>query len=55
VNLRTNGEVFRLKRAGQATLYEGPGVDPETRAALQRNVNNCDLANQVQAALEGTD
>jgi hypothetical protein len=54
VNLRTNAEVFRLKRAGQATVYgsvDGPMLDPETKAAIRRNVNNCDLASQIQAAL----
>jgi hypothetical protein len=55
VNLRTNAEVFRLKRAGEATLYgsiDGPGLDPEMKAAIKRNANNCDLANQITAALE---
>jgi hypothetical protein len=54
VNMRTQGEVFRLKRAGAASFYtagERPGIEPETKAAMQRNVNNCDLASQVQAAL----
>jgi hypothetical protein len=55
VNMRTNAEVFRLKRpSGQATLYgavDGPGLDQETRSAIKRNANNCDLANQIQAAL----
>lgn len=54
VNLKTNNETFRVKRAGQATFYmagDRANIDPETRAAMQRNVNNCDLATQVQAAI----
>ncbi len=55
VNLRTGAEMLRLKRSGAAAFFmagENPNVDPQTRAAMQRNVNNCDLANQVTAALE---
>jgi hypothetical protein len=54
VNLKTGAEMLRLKRSGQATFYmagDNANVDPETRAAMQRNVNNCDLASQVTAAL----
>ena len=54
LNLRTGAEMMRLRRAGQATFFmagERANVDPQTRAAMQRNVNNCDLANQVTAAL----
>jgi hypothetical protein len=55
LNLKTGAEMLRLKRSGSATFFmagENPNVDPETRAAMQRNVNNCDLANQVTTALE---
>ena len=55
VNLKTGAEMMRLKRSGQATFYmagDNANVDPETRAAMQRNVNNCDLASQVTAALD---
>lgn len=54
VNLKTGAEMLRLKRSGQASFYmagDRATLDPETRAAMQRNVNNCDLANQVTAAL----
>lgn len=54
VNLKTGAEMLRLKRSGQATFYmagDRANLDPETRAAMQRNVNNCDLAGQVTAAL----
>jgi hypothetical protein len=55
LNLKTGAEMLRLKRSGSATFFmagENANVDPETRAAMQRNVNNCDLATQVTTALE---
>ena len=54
VNLRTGAEVLRLRRVGAATFMsagEHTIADPETKAAIQRQVNNCSLAQQVQAAI----
>ena len=52
---KTRNELFRLKRVVDPTFYmagDRAAVDPETEAAMRRNINNCDLANKVQAALD---
>ena len=54
VNARTGAEVVRLRRVGSASLRsvgDQAVSTPETKAAMQRQVNNCSLALQVQAAL----
>jgi hypothetical protein len=52
----TNGgrEILRLLRSGDARVIpagERFVVDPETREAMQRQANNCALANRVQETL----
>ena len=47
---------MRLRREGNASFIfagEHAMTDPETRAAMQRQVNNCSLADQVRTAIEG--
>ena len=47
-------ELLRLRREGNASfVFAGEHVmtDPETRAAMQRQVNNCSLADQVRAEI----
>ncbi|MDB4943406.1 MAG: hypothetical protein JWP97_2940 [Labilithrix sp.] len=54
VNLRTGAEIARLRRTAEADVqFAGEHAirDPETRAAIKRQVNNCALAEQVWAAL----
>jgi hypothetical protein len=54
VSLKSGNEVFRLRRAGQSTFYmagDRAALDPGTLDAMQRNVNNCDLANKLTAAI----
>ncbi len=54
VNLRTGSEVLRLRRSGEASFVfagEHTVTDPEIRSAMQRQVNNCALANEVKAAI----
>lgn len=59
-NLRGNEEkhklVLRLTRVGSATHYElgqTQVIEPEVEQAMQRNVNNCALAQQVRTELPG--
>jgi hypothetical protein len=54
INLKTNKEMVRLQRTGDAGFVfagERTVVDPEVRAAMKRQVNNCNLAQQVWAAI----
>jgi hypothetical protein len=56
-DLKTNAEILRLRRVGDARVVpagERAVTDPETVAAMQRNANNCWLANLVSAALVKT-
>jgi hypothetical protein len=53
-DLKTNQELFRLRRSGDARVIpagEQPVTDAETLEAMQRQANNCALANAVAAAL----
>lgn len=55
VNLKTNAEVVRVERTGDADFVfagERAVVDPEVRAAMKRQVNNCALAREVWAAIK---
>jgi hypothetical protein len=57
LDLRTKSELVRLRREGSATfLFAGDhgATDPETQRAMQRQVNNCSLADQVRADIDGT-
>ena len=54
VNLRTGAEIARLRKTAEADFqFVGgqPVSDPETRAAMKRNVNNCALAQSVWSSL----
>jgi len=54
LDLRTKSELVRLRRQGAASFVfagDRATTDEETRDALQRQVNNCSLANQVRAAI----
>ncbi|HEY2517021.1 MAG TPA: hypothetical protein VGI39_39385 [Polyangiaceae bacterium] len=54
LDLRTKAELFRLRRQGNARFVfagEHATTDPETRDAMQRQVNNCSLADQVRAEI----
>jgi hypothetical protein len=54
VNLRTGAEIARLRKTADADFqFVGgqPVHDPETRAAMKRQVNNCALAQQVWSSL----
>jgi hypothetical protein len=56
LDLRTKAELLRLKREGNASFVfagERAMTDPETRNAMQRQVNNCSLADQVRAEIDG--
>ncbi len=56
LDLRTKSELLRLRREGNASFVfagEHGVTDPETRDAMQRQVNNCSLAAQVRAEIEG--
>lgn len=53
-NLKTGNEIARLKRRGEASfrfMGEAAVQDPEQLEAMQRQVNNCALANRVKEAL----
>jgi hypothetical protein len=55
LDLRTKSELLRLRREGSASFMfagEHAPTDLETRNAMQRQVNNCSLANQVRAEIE---
>lgn len=55
-DLKSNQELFRLRRSGGATVIpagERPVTDPETREAMQRQANNCSLATLVESAIAG--
>jgi len=49
VNLKTGAELARLRKVGDADVRGGEGAlrDPEVRAAVRRQVNNCALADAV--------
>lgn len=54
MNLKTGKELVRLRRTGEADFRfagERPVQDPEVRAAMRRQVNNCALANEVWSAI----
>ncbi len=54
LDLRTRSELLRVRREASASFLfagEGARVDDETRSAMQRQVNNCSLAQQVWAAV----
>jgi len=54
INLENGREMVRMKRAGQAMTMPAKGnvvMDQSQRDAIQRQVNNCNLADQVTAAL----
>jgi len=54
LDLRTKSELLRLRRQGAASFVfagDRATTDDETHDALQRQVNNCSLANQVRAAI----
>lgn len=54
VNLRTGTEIARLRKTADADFQFVGGTpvhDPETRAAMKRQVNNCALAQQVWSSL----
>jgi hypothetical protein len=54
LNLKTGKELVRLRRTGSADFLlagEGAVHDPEVRATLRRQVNNCALAQEVWAAV----
>jgi hypothetical protein len=47
-------ELLRLRRSGEGRVIqvgERPMTDPETRDAMQRQANNCDLGHQIEDAL----
>jgi hypothetical protein len=53
-DLKTNQELFRLRRSGESLVIpagEQQVTDPETLEAMQRQANNCALANAVAASL----
>lgn len=54
VNLKTGAEIARLRKSAEADFqFAGEQAirDPQTRAAIKRQVNNCALAGQVWSAL----
>lgn len=54
VNLRSGVEIARVRRTAEADFaFAGENVvrDPEVRAAMKRQVNNCALAEQVWTAI----
>ena len=54
VNLKTGAEIARLRKTAEADFQfvgERAVRDPDTRAAMKRQVNNCALAQQVWSAL----
>jgi hypothetical protein len=55
VDLRNGKEILRVRRAAGASFYFGGGkvvTDPETLDAMQRQVNNCALAKEVDRAIK---
>ena len=55
LDLRTKQELLRVRKQGVAGFRfagEHAPMDPETNAAMQRQVNNCQLANLVRADIE---
>jgi hypothetical protein len=55
LDLRTKSELFRLRREGNASFVfagEHANADPETRNAMQRQVNNCSLADQIRVEID---
>lgn len=56
LSLKANRELFRLRRTSTADyrFATGPATpDPAMAAALRRQVNNCQLANDVWSAVQG--
>lgn len=54
MNLKNGKELVRLRRSGDADFrFAGERAvhDPEVRAAMRRQVNNCALANEVWSAI----
>lgn len=54
VNLRTGKDIIRVRRRGEGSFFfasESQPTDPDVKDAMQRNVNNCALAAQVQSVL----
>ena len=54
VNLKTGAELARLRKTAEADFQfvgEQARRDPEVRAAMKRQVNNCALAQSVWSAL----
>ncbi len=54
IDLKTGREMVRMKRIGQATTVAATGhvvTDPAQRDAIQRQVNNCNLADQIMASI----
>jgi hypothetical protein len=54
MDLRNKQELLRLRRQGVAGFRfagEHAPMDPETNAAMQRQVNNCQLANMVRSEI----
>lgn len=54
VDLKSGREILRVRRTGKAMAVSAGDrtvSDPEMKDAMQRQVNNCDLAQQVQAAM----
>jgi hypothetical protein len=55
LDLKKNEEILRLRRRADATFVPAGGRpvrDDETLDAMQRQVNNCSLAQQVRAAIQ---
>jgi len=54
INLKTGAEMARLRKTAEADFqFVGEAVvrDPETRAAMKRQVNNCALAQEVWSTI----
>jgi hypothetical protein len=54
VNMKTGAEMVRIRTTSEAGfVFAGGGTvqDPEVRAAMRRQVNNCALANDIWAAI----
>lgn len=57
VNLKTGAEIARVRKTAEADFQfvgEQAVRDPEVRAAMKRQVNNCALAQQVWSAIRPT-
>jgi hypothetical protein len=55
IDLTKDQPILRLRRSPQAGfrfMGEQPVTDPETLDAVQRQVNNCQLANEVKATMK---